>query len=60
MRWEALAFTFISCIRQLAAQELEENIIYVLYAPTFCRRPTPEVGVFKQNLYPASIELVLV
>jgi len=48
-RWETLAVTFISCTRQLVAEELVDNRIYVLYVRKFCRRPTSWVGVLVQS-----------
>jgi len=55
----ALPFTFISYVLQLAAHELVDNRIHILYARTFCRRLASEVGILEQSLYSASIELVL-
>jgi len=55
-----LTFTFITCIRQLVAQELDDNRVQVLYERKFCRRPTSKVGVLEKSRYSASIEHVLV
>ena len=49
----------ISSIRQLVAEELDDNSIHVLYARKSCR-PTSGVNVLEQSSYSASIELVLV
>jgi len=43
MSWETLAFTFVSCIRQSVAQELDDNRTHVFYEHKFCRRPASEV-----------------
>ena len=44
----ALPFTFISCIRQLVAQESDDNRIHVLCARRFYK-PTLDVGVLEQD-----------
>ena len=49
----------ISSIRQLVAEELDDNSIHVLYARKSCR-PTSGVNVLEQSSYSAAIELVLV
>jgi len=42
-------FTFISCIRQFASQESNDNRIHVFNAQTFCRRLASEVTVLEQG-----------
>jgi len=49
---ETPAFTFISCIRKLVAQELDDSRIYVLNVRTFCWRPTLDVGVWTRGHQP--------
>ena len=58
--WEFLTLTFISCIRQLVAQELDGNRINVIYARKFWRMPTSGVGVLWEGRYSACSERVLV
>jgi len=48
-----------SSIRQLVAEELDDNSIHVLYARKSCR-PTSGVNVVEQSSCSASIEFVLV
>jgi len=50
---------FISYVRELIAQKLDDNRIDVLYAKVF-GRPTSEASVLEQIRYLASIERVLV
>jgi len=57
--WKTLAFMFISYVRELIAQKLDDNRIDVLYAKVF-GRPTSEASVLEQIRYLASIERVLV
>jgi len=50
-RSETLAFTFIRCMRQLVAQELDHNKIHVLSARNFFRRRISKVGVLERSCY---------
>jgi len=44
-----LAFTLISCKRQLVGQELADNRIHVIHARKFDPKPTSGVGVLEQR-----------
>jgi len=46
-RVERQAFTFISCMCHLVAQELDVNRIHVLYARKFCWMLTSKVGILE-------------
>jgi len=49
--FENVFCTFLSCIRQFAAQELNNNWIhFFLCARKFCSRPTSEVYVLRATM----------